>query len=111
VPETPAHPLLTDYRATLRRGRTYRYVVPIGGGCGAGRLWFNGRSWQVTEEWGEAPYPKDWPVRHEDVSDAPTDHLYGTVRLVDDSHIEVAIEDGPVLRTYEPAPAPRYFCG
>ena len=41
-------------------------------------------------------------MRHEDVADGPTDYLYGTVRAVDDRHIEVGLEDGTTLRRYEP---------
>jgi hypothetical protein len=33
---------------------------------------------------------------------APTDSLYGTVRLVDDRHLQVGIENGGTLRIYEP---------
>jgi hypothetical protein len=68
--------------------------------------------WQgTTQEWGEAPYPREWPVRHDDVEDAPSDYLYGTVRLVDAKHLEVGIEDGRRLRVYEPAAPLTQFCG
>jgi hypothetical protein len=99
---TPRHPMIERYDAQLELGRTYRFVTPIGGPCGAGRLDFDSMRWKVTHAWGEAPYPKDWPVRHEDVADGPTDYLYGTVRAVDDRHIEVGLEDGTTLRRYEP---------
>jgi hypothetical protein len=110
-PKPPKHQLITSYTARLSTGRTYRFVVPIGGGCGAGLLSFNSTMWHVTRAWGETPYPKDWPVKHQNVSDGPTDYLYGTVRLLDDRHIQVAIEHGGVLRTYQPTTHHQAPCG
>jgi hypothetical protein len=106
----PGHELITRYDATLVTGRTYRFVVPVGGPCGAGRLDFNSTIWQVTRPWGEAPYATSWPVRHEQVSDAPTDYLYGTVRVVDSRQLQVGIEGGPILRTYEPTTERQPVC-
>jgi hypothetical protein len=74
-------------------------------------LSFNSTTWQVTQPWGEAPYPKDWPVKHQNVQDGPTDSLYGTVRLVDDRHLQVGIENGGTLRTYEPTTQHPVSCG
>ena len=101
-PRKPRHELVERYDATLVPGRTYRFPVPLGSSCGGGQLGFNATQWKTTQAWGEGPYPKSWPVRHESVSDGPTDYLYGTVRVVDSRHLQVGLEDGPVLRTYEP---------
>ncbi len=113
-PNPPRHPTLDD-DAEPEVGTTYRATVPIGGGCGAGRLSFGDRYWQATEDWGEWPYPDDWPVRHlGGVSDAPTDYLYGTLTLNADDTISVGIERGDdveILRTYERATPPEFGCG
>lgn len=110
-PKPPPHELITSYTARLAIGRTYRFVVPIGGGCGSGLLSFNSTTWQVDQAWGETPYPKEWPVKHRDIIDGPTDYLYGTVRLLDDRHLQVAIEGGRTLRTYEPTTQHQAACG
>ena len=102
LPKKPRHELIERYDATLVLGRTYRFPVPLGSSCGGGKLEFNATQWKTTQAWGEPPYPKAWPVRHEQVSDGPGDYLYGTVRVVDSRHLQVGLEDGPVLRTYEP---------
>jgi hypothetical protein len=101
-PRQPRHELILRYDATLVPGRTYRFPVPLGSSCGGGKLDFNATQWKTTQAWGDGPYPKSWPVRHENVSDGPTDYLYGTVRVVDSRHLQVGLERGPVLRTYEP---------
>jgi hypothetical protein len=109
-PMTPRHDLIDRYDAHIQVGRTYRFPVPMGASCGGGRLYFNSTTWQVVQPWGDAPFPKSWPVRHVPVSDGPTDYLYGTVRIVDDHHLLVGIEDGPPLRSYAPTTEHQPIC-
>jgi hypothetical protein len=117
--DAPKHQLLSGWDLALEPGVTYRWAIPING-CGSGDVTVGDQRFATTEPWPDPPYPADWPVRHEGVSDAPTEHLYGTVRLVeadtlvDHDTIEIGIERGDeveVVRTYEPASPSQVGCG
>jgi hypothetical protein len=95
------------YDAKFTPGTTYRYRIPLVGGCVGAIVRVNGRNWEP--DWYQMPPPSNWNVTTEGTPSHTTTYLDGTVRL-EPHRLVGALPDGTVVMQYHRTTSPLGGC-